>query len=149
MVDLLSKKMRSKVMSSIKSKGTTIEEKFSNALRNNGIKGYTSNPRMLSHPDFVFKEKKIAIFCDGDFWHGKEYNKLQARLSKNYWKYKIRENVKRDKKYNKILKKEGWVVLRFWESDINNNIIKCIKKVQLTIEKCSNFTQAKDKAPVP
>ena len=117
-------------MSSIKSKGTSIEKKFRNALCENSIKGYHINPRIKGNPDFTFTKYKIAVFCDGDFWHGKSYAKLKKRLKKKFWKTKIETNIKRDKKHNQILRKEGWVILRFWESEINKNVEKCINKLK-------------------
>jgi DNA mismatch endonuclease (patch repair protein) len=122
-------------MSSIRSKGTQIEKKLVNCLRRNGINGYRINPNMITHPDFIFPKYKIAIFCDGDFWHGKEYTKLKARLKQKFWKNKIETNIKRDKKHNTMLRKEGWIVLRFWESDINKNIKKCISKLKKELSK--------------
>ena len=135
MVDVLSKEKRSKVMSSIKSKGTSIEEKFRKALCENKIKGYLINPKIDGNPDFAFTKYKIAIFCDGDFWHGKEYAKLKARLKQKFWKNKIEKNIKRDEKHNRLLRKKGWIVLRFWELDINKNIDKCIDKLKITLKK--------------
>lgn len=143
MVDV-SKEKRSKIMASIKSKGTSIEEKFRIALCENKIKGYRINPRIIGNPDFAFTKYKIAIFCDGDFWHGKNYSKLKRRLTHEYWINKIDTNIKRDKRYNKILKQEGWVVLRFWESDINNYIEKCIAKLQKTLNEKRNSPSLKE-----
>lgn len=117
-------------MSSIKSKGTSIEEKFRKALCENKIRGYRVNPKIKGNPDFAFTKYKIAIFCDGDFWHGKNYSQIKKRLNKKFWINKIETNIKRDRKNNRMLRKEGWIVLRFWESDINGNIKKCIKELK-------------------
>lgn len=135
MVDIFSKEKRRKIMSSIKSKGTSIEEKFRKALCENKIKGYRINPRIKSNPDFAFIKYKIVVFCDGDFWHGKNYKSLKLRLKDKFWRNKIETNMKRDKKHNRMLKKDGWRILRFWESDINNNTDKCIAKLQLALKK--------------
>ena len=134
----VSKEKRSKIMASIKSKGTSIEVQFRIALCENKIRGYRINPRIIGNPDFAFTKYKIAIFCDDDFWHGKNYSKLKRRLNHEYWINKIDTNIKRDKRYNKILKQEGWVVLRFWESDINNNIEKCIAKLKKALNEKRN-----------
>jgi len=137
MVDI-SKEKRSKIMSSIKSKGTSIEERFRIALCENKIKGYRINPKMIGNPDFAFTKYKIAIFCDGDFWHGKDFSQLKRRLNDEYWINKIEKNRNRDKKYDNILKKEGWTVFRFWESEINANINKCIAKLQKILSEKRN-----------
>jgi DNA mismatch endonuclease (patch repair protein) len=82
-------------------------------------------------PDIVFPRAKIAIFCDSDFWHGKslENKKKTFKNNKEYWIKKIQDNIKRDKRNNKELKIIGWRVLRFWETDINNNFDKVINQV--------------------
>jgi DNA mismatch endonuclease (patch repair protein) len=76
-------------------------------------------------PDIVIGKAKVAIFCDGDFWHGRN---LKARLRKlgtghnaSYWVSKIQSNVKRDRKYKKSLQRDGWLVFRVWESDIERD----------------------------
>ncbi len=73
-------------------------------------------------PDLVFPRERVAVFCDGDFWHGRD---LEARLAKlagghnaPYWTEKIRANVERDARHTEQLEAAGWLVLRFWESDI-------------------------------
>ena len=84
-------------------------------------------------PDICFKSKKIAIFCDSDFWHGKYYKEgiNIPKTNKDYWIKKFNRNIKRDKDVNEILNKEGWKVLRFWESDIKRDIDKCVKKLKM------------------
>jgi DNA mismatch endonuclease (patch repair protein) len=76
-------------------------------------------------PDIVFRRERVAIFCDGDFWHGRNWRRIKSKLAKGsnsgYWVNKIRNNMTRDRRYNAALKKEGWAVLRYWESDILTN----------------------------
>jgi DNA mismatch endonuclease Vsr len=77
---------------------------------------------IIGKPDFVISATRTAIFCDGDFWHGRDWQKRRAKLlagaNASYWCAKIRRNMLRDKKVSAQLIDDGWAVLRFWESDI-------------------------------
>jgi DNA mismatch endonuclease (patch repair protein) len=116
-------------MSKILSQNTEIETIVFRGLRKLGLKFRKYYKKILGNPDAVFLDKKIAIFIDGDFWHGYKFIKLKRRLSKKYWLNKILTNIERDKRINKILKKQGWKVLRFWEHDIKKNQQKCLEKI--------------------
>lgn len=76
-------------------------------------------------PDFVFTRAKLAVFCDGDFWHGRDWRSLKKKLNEGtnaeYWVAKIAANIKRDKRNTALLKKAGWSVIRVWETDIKEN----------------------------
>lgn len=80
---------------------------------------------------------KIAIFIDGEFWHGYNWKEKRKAIKSNrdYWIPKIERNILRDKKNTKILRKEGWIVLRFWQRNIDKKIDKCTEKVQRALEK--------------
>ena len=84
-------------------------------------------------PDVVFTRQRVAIFCDGDFWHGREWDKLapqlQAGHNASYWVEKIRSNRARDTKTSQVLRDRGWVVLRFWESDLIRDPAAALAKV--------------------
>jgi len=69
-------------------------------------------------PDVAFVSKKVAIFVDGHFWHGYKFNSVGKKLPRKYWLPKIRQNMLRDRKINRILKQKGWKVLRFWEHEV-------------------------------
>lgn len=117
-------------MSQIRYKNTKPEVKLRKALYSKGIRGYRLHANLTGKPDLAFSHKKIAIFVDGDFWHGNNFKLLWNRIkNKPYWRRKIKGNMARDRKYNKLLKKEGWKVIRVWESQVNKNIEKCIKKI--------------------
>jgi len=122
-------------MSCIPSKGTRPEICLGKILRKNGIR-YKKHYKTAGRPDFAIMTKKIAIFVDGDFWHGhnwklRGFKSLRAELAsyKKFWANKIRDNIKRDKKVNGLLRKDGWRVLRFWESDLKRKPDKIIKKI--------------------
>ena len=129
MADQFSKETRSRIMSKIKSKNTAIEICFRKLLWKNGLKGFRANYDLPGKPDIVFASKKIAIFLDGDFWHGYNWKKLGKIPPKTYWQSKIQRNINRDKLTTKTLKKNGWKVIRLWEHEINQDPQKCVDKI--------------------
>ncbi len=135
MPDVFTKKKRSEVMSLIRSRDTKCEILFKEAMRKAGLKGYRIHPKRYGNPDFVFGKHKIAIFCDGDFWHGRNYEKLRPKLKNKFWIEKIERNMKRDRKYTRKLRKDGWAVLRFWETNITRDIDSCIKRLKMTMQR--------------
>lgn len=84
-------------------------------------------------PDIVFERAKVAIFCDGDFWHGRDWPAQKQKLSKGhnpaYWIQKIERNMERDQHNTALLENNGWVVLRFWETDIMTSLQECANRV--------------------
>ena len=114
-------------MSQIRGKNTKIEIKMKKILNETGFK-FEMHPKMYGNPDFAHRRKRIAIFCDGDFWHGYRYDK-KKKPSKKYWRDKIENNMRRDRKYSRKLRREGWSVLRLWEHDIEKNPEKCRRKI--------------------
>jgi len=126
MADIFTKEKRSWVMSRIKGKNTKIELKMKKILSNLGY-SYEMHPEMFGNPDFVLKRKKIVIFCDGDFWHGHNYD--VKKPSKKFWRDKIERNMARDRRISRKLRSEGWAVLRFWEHDIEKRIDVCINRL--------------------
>jgi DNA mismatch endonuclease (patch repair protein) len=129
--------VRSKTMKAVRSKNTSLEILLRSALFRRGMRYRIHCQDLAGNPDIVFIRTKIAIFCDGEFWHGKNWNIKKKKILKNrdYWIPKIERNIQRDKEINKVLKKNGWKVLRYWEGDIKknleaivDNIICCVKK---------------------
>ena len=101
------------------------------ALWGNGIR-YRKHYNVSGKPDFVIPRLKIAIFCDSNFWHGKnwgEERKSEFKKNKEFWIKKIERNIERDKEVNEELTNQGWQVIRLWEDEILNNIEGCINKV--------------------
>lgn len=121
---------RSQIMSRIKSKNTSIEKTLGKAMWAAGLR-YRKNVRTVyGVPDFVFKSKKIAIFCDSEFWHGKKFlNGETIKTNTAFWEQKILRNITRDKEVNICLKSEGWIVLRFWQKEIEKNVESCVQKI--------------------
>ena len=114
-------------MSAIPSKNTKPEILLGKAMWEKGLR-YRKHYPIAGKPDFVFVRKKIAIFCDGDYWHGNNwslrgFNNLEDELAtySEYWKKKIKNNVQRDLRVTNILKSQGWQVIRIWESEIKKH----------------------------
>lgn len=126
-----------KKMSKIKGKDTRIEVSFRRALWENGIRYRKNYKQLPGSPDIVLTKYKIAIFCDSEFFHGKDWPELQRKLAKgkngDYWLKKIARNIERDKEKDDSLRFLGWTVLHFWGDEIRNNIEECIKTVKETI----------------
>jgi DNA mismatch endonuclease (patch repair protein) len=133
------KEVTHKIMSAIKSKDTSPEIFFRKALWKWGIR-YRKNVKLFGKPDIAIKKYKLVIFIDGDYWHGNNWRirgfpSLEAELEtySHYWQKKIRGNIERDKKVNEYYKSLGWTIFRFWQSDIEKDINKCIIKTIETI----------------
>lgn len=120
---------RSKIMKSIKGSDTRIEVRLRKALWHKGVR-YRKNFKVFDcHPDIVITKYKIAVFCDGNFWHGKELQKRPIKHNSSYWNEKIRRNVERDLENTIELRDNGWIVLRFWEDDIQHDLDGCVSEV--------------------
>jgi DNA mismatch endonuclease, patch repair protein len=129
MPDRFSKEKRSEIMSRINSKNTKAEIMVFRELRKRGIYFQKHYKRIKGNPDIALPRKKKAVFIDGDFWHGYDYDKLISRLPKGYWKEKIIRNVERDKKYTLSLKNKGWQVLRVWEHEVKKDFYNTMDKI--------------------
>jgi len=127
MTDIFTPEKRSWVMSRIRGTNTKIDIKMKKMLADTGYK-WEMYPKMYGNPDFVHKRKKIIIYCDGDFWHGYRYNE-KKKPAKKFWRDKIENNMRRDQKYTRKLRREGWSVLRIWEHDIEKSQEKCMRKI--------------------
>ena len=127
MADIFTPKKRSWVMSRIKSRDTGIEKKMAHLLRKNKIH-YRRFPKVFGSPDFVV-EKKVLVFCDGDFWHGYRYDR-KKKPPKKFWRDKIERNMERDRKVTRRLRADWWTVVRLWEHDIEMSPEKCVGKIR-------------------
>lgn len=122
---------RSENMSRIRSKNTSIEQILGKAMWSIGLRYRKNDKTVFGKPDFVFKGKKVAVFCDSEFWHGKYLleQKYIPKSNSEYWIPKLERNIERDKQVNTELESVGWTVIRFWEKDIRKDAEKCAKKV--------------------
>ena len=119
-------------MSQVRSSDSTLEKTFATELVRRGITTFSKNDKTVTgKPDFVFKVRKIAVFCDSEFWHGFDWENAQNAIKTNreFWITKIGRNIERDQEVNEKLIAEGWTVLRFWEHQIKKSISECVDKV--------------------
>ena len=134
-MDCLTPEQRHKNMSHIRSSNTSIEILLRKALWREGIR-YRKNVNTLpGSPDIAVTKYKIAIFCDGEFWHGKnwETRKDFIKTNRDYWIPKIERNIDRDNENEKYLENNGWVVLRYWGKEIKNYLVDCVNEIKDTI----------------
>lgn len=131
MADVHSRLVRSKNMRAIKAKGTSTEDLLAKLIWHSGHRYRRNDKSVPGKPDICFKRQKVAVFCDGEFWHGKDWRTKRKKISQNraYWIPKIERNMARDKQMNKELRKQGWTVLRFWHEDIKRDTQRCADKV--------------------
>lgn len=131
------KQVVSKTMKRVKSKDTSIEVVLRKALWKKGIRYRKNYSKLPGKPDIVITKYKIAIFCDSEFFHGKDWEKLKKQLqggnNADYWIQKIQKNRQRDRDNDKQLVYLGWNVLHFWGKDILKNTDECIKSIEETI----------------
>lgn len=131
-MDVMTLAQRRHNMQRIPSKNTAPEKMLRLALWRCGIR-YRKNYKSLpGTPDIAITRYRIAVFVDGDFWHARGHRSApgeQIGTNKEYWCRKLSRNVERDKEVNDALTEAGWLVLRFWESDIKNDIDKCVKEI--------------------
>ncbi len=130
-MDNHTKEQRTKNMKAIKNKDSIIELKLREALWNKGLRYQKNCKDIPGKPDLVFKSKKIAIFCDSEYWHGYDWENKKKEIKSNqeFWIKKIEGNMKRDIEVNELLKKDNWTVLRFWGKEILKNLENCVEKI--------------------
>lgn len=135
-MDVLTPDQRKKNMQAIKSRRTKIEELLAKALRANGIKYSRSNKKIFGKPDFIIRNHRIAIFCDSEFFHGKDWEIQKHRIKTNtsFWHKKIESNIERDHLVNVILIEKGWKVIRFWGEDLKKKSDFCLNTILSAIE---------------
>lgn len=143
-MDNLTQEQRRKNMQRNKGTGTKPEIALAKALFARGYRYRKNDKTVFGKPDLTFKKIKLAIFVDGEFWHGKDWKIQKSKLKSNkeYWISKIERNIKRDNEVNKKLVSEGWTTLRFWSKDIEKNLLSCILLIENEIRKLKmNFTE--------
>lgn len=123
----------SKRMANVHLKGSKAEVSLAKELWKRGLR-YRKNYRKLpGSPDIAILKYKIAVFVDGEFWHGKDWDQKKSRLKSNqeYWKEKIEENIARDKRNDSLLSEMGWKPIHFWEKEVNKNLCSCVEQIML------------------
>ena len=135
-MDRVTPEQRQRNMRAVKNKDSKIELVLRKILWDNGYRYRKNCSRIFGKPDIVFIKKKVAIFCDSEFWHGYNWkeNKNLIHSNKDFWIKKIERNIERDKEVNKTLENNGWIVLRFWGKDILKNKQGCFEKIKEILE---------------
>lgn len=123
-------------MKRVKSKDTKIELLLRKELWSRGLRYQKNSKKVVGKPDIVFMGKKIAVFCDSEFWHGYDWNnkKNEFKSNQDFWIPKIERNMQRDKEVNEMLEKSGWTVLRFWGNDIKKNLMMCADIIERMVK---------------
>jgi DNA mismatch endonuclease (patch repair protein) len=104
-----------------------------------GFRYRKHHKKVFGNPDIAFVSSKIAVFVDSDFWHGKKFNKLKPKLKSDFWIKKIEGNIKRDRKVNHYLRKNGWAVFRLSERQLKSGSSKFIQAVRTELVKRRDF----------
>jgi DNA mismatch endonuclease, patch repair protein len=123
-------------MKKIKSCNSKAETLLRKRLWEQGYRYRISNIAIKGKPDIVFKKKKLAIFVDGDFWHGYDWSNRKMKLKSNlkYWIPKIERNMQRDLEVTSFLKLQGWKVIRFWEHEVLKGVDHCVIRITKTLK---------------
>lgn len=131
--DIMSPETRSSVMSRIRGRNTTPERMIARALRRRRVYFATHAKELPGRPDFVFRRKRVAVFVDGDFWHGWRFPLWQHKLSQK-WQHKIAATRARDQRNQRALRATGWTVIRLWEHQVQKNVDACVERILMELE---------------
>ena len=135
MADIFTAEKRSSVMALVRGFGNASTElRLAKELRHAGITGWRRHQKLPGRPDFSFRKEKLAVFVDGDFWHGNPKRKMPS-TNVEFWALKIGANRARDQRANKDLKKLGWKVLRIWESKLKKEPWSVTKRIKRRLQR--------------
>ena len=135
MADIFSKNKRSDIMKKVRPSGNkTTEMKLIEYFSSNHITGWRRNYKVKGHPDFVFLDRKIAIFVDGCFWHGHDCRNTRPAENADYWIKKRERNIQHDKKITALFEQRGWTVIRIWECELKKKNIENLNKKLLNLQ---------------
>ncbi len=124
-------------MSRVRSQGSRIEMLLGRELRRAGLRFQKQYP-VIGRPDFALPSLKIAVFCDSNFWHGRNWGKgaeSAIKSNRGFWLPKIQRNLERDRAVTRELKRQGWAVLRFWEDEIVGDPGGCVTQVAEEVQR--------------
>ena len=122
-------------MKQVKNKDSKIEVALRKELWNRGLRYQKNVTSIFGKPDLVFKGKKVAVFCDSEFWHGYNWEgrKKDFKSHQEFWIPKIERNMERDKEVTAELQRQGWTVLRFWGKEIKKNVCGCADIIEKAV----------------
>jgi DNA mismatch endonuclease (patch repair protein) len=136
MVDTLTPEQRRKAMQLVKTKDGPLEHAVRSALHRKGYRFRKHLKSLPGKPDIVFTRQKVAIFVDGDFWHGYHFNKWRDKMGP-YWQNKIEGNIARDKKNFSTLRRRGWIVVRLWGHQVKKDLPACIERIESALNRAA------------
>lgn len=127
--------LRRRIMQSVRgSNNRSTELRLRGAMVRAGLRGWRVRPRNVqSNPDFLFRRKRLAVYVDGCFWHGCDKCYRAPKLHAAFWKAKIERNQMKDRAALRLLKSQGYSVLRFWEHELSRNLTECLDRIQCEI----------------
>jgi DNA mismatch endonuclease, patch repair protein len=134
-MDVFTKAKRSWVMSRIRGVDTGVEVALRSRLHRLGYRFRKHVRRLPGRPDVVFAAERVAVFVDGDFWHGWRFPRWSSKLQP-FWSTKIAINRARDRANHRRLRSLGWTVLRVWEHQVERDIDACVRRVTDTLDTC-------------
>jgi DNA mismatch endonuclease (patch repair protein) len=128
MPDIMSKAKRSALMARIRGTNTKVEVQVFRALRRRGVYFARHVKGLPGRPDIVFRNGKVAVFLDGDFWHGWRFGRWEYKLQP-FWRQKIAGNRARDSRNFAKLRRQGWRVLRIWEHELERDLASQVERI--------------------
>ena len=135
-MDRLTPEQRHKNMQAIQNKDSEIELLLRKELWKRGLRYRKNVKNVFGHPDIAFIGKKVAVFCDSEFWHGYDWDnrKKDIKSRRDFWIPKIERNMQRDIEVTDVLKSDGWIVLRFWGKEIKKDVCKCADIIETAVK---------------
>ena len=128
--------LRGQLMSRVRSTGNlTTEKRLASLLRRAGLSGWRRHQPLPGRPDFVWLKLKVAVFVDGCFWHGHDCGKnVTPKTNTAAWLEKINRNKARDRRINRLLRRNGWKVVRIWECKLAKNPDHCVARIRNVLD---------------
>ena len=136
-MDNHTKEQRRNNMQAVKNKDSEIELLLRKELWSRGLRYQKNSKKVFGKPDIVFIGKKVAVFCDSEFWHGYDWEnkKNEIKSRREFWIPKIERNMQRDVEVTTRLTQEGWTVLRFWGNEINHDLKSCADIIETAVRR--------------
>lgn len=138
---------RSRAMGKVKTKDGPLETAVRSALHRKGYRFRKHLKEVPGSPDLVFTKAKVAVFIDGDFWHGYDFEKTKDKL-KPFWREKIETNMARDEKNFALLHETGWTVIRLWGHEVKKDLPECLRRIEEALKSSARSTEIRN-TPCP
>ena len=135
-MDKLTPEQRKKNMRAVKNKDSAIELMLRKELWSRGLRYRKNCLRIIGKPDIAFIRKRVAVFCDSEFWHGFDWShkKEEIKSNRDFWIPKIERNIQRDIEVTQALTSDGWIVLRFWGNQIKRQLSDCADIIEKAVK---------------